>query len=144
METPILKSNLGDQKVIPTVCKKENLSWLFGADKNFVPLDHCSASFGKPRDTEQLSLMTEFSIRTSQPLERFYILAYSTEFLCDWSVPGNVFLYQRVSCRTLTSFSDAFWCFYISFKCHFLPNVVTPTSPVRAEPSIFRLKITIF
>ena len=33
MVTPTLKSNAGDQKV----CKKKNLSWLFGADRNIRP-----------------------------------------------------------------------------------------------------------
>ena len=33
MATPTLKSNAGDQKV----CKKKNLSWLFGADRNICP-----------------------------------------------------------------------------------------------------------
>ena len=38
-----LKSNAGDQKV----CKKKNLSWLFGADKKSVPRDHYLASLGR-------------------------------------------------------------------------------------------------
>ena len=40
MVTPSLKSNVGDQKV----CKKNNLSWLFGADRKICPSDHSLAS----------------------------------------------------------------------------------------------------
>ena len=42
MATPTLKSNAGDRKV----CKKKNLSWLFGADRKICPS-------GKPRDAKQ-------------------------------------------------------------------------------------------
>ena len=34
-----------------------------------VTQDNCSASLGKPRDAEQLTVVTEFSIRMSQPLK---------------------------------------------------------------------------
>ena len=34
------------------VCKKKNLSWLVGVDRNTVPRDHCSASLDKPRDAD--------------------------------------------------------------------------------------------
>ena len=33
MVTPTLRSNVGDQKV----CKKKNLSWLFGTDRKICP-----------------------------------------------------------------------------------------------------------
>ena len=50
LATPTLKSNAGDRNV----CKKKNLSWLFGADKKNLSLGitvwHHSA---KPRDAKQ-------------------------------------------------------------------------------------------
>ena len=41
MVTPTLKSNAGDQKV----CKKKNLSWLFGVDRKICPLASPSDGF---------------------------------------------------------------------------------------------------
>ena len=61
MATPVLKSKAGGQKV----CKKKNLSWLFGTDKKSVPRDYCLASQGfvVPNSDPR----TDFSVCTSHP-----------------------------------------------------------------------------
>ena len=41
---------------------------MWGVDWKFRPKGNCSASRGLPNDAEQLSLVTEFSVCTSQPL----------------------------------------------------------------------------
>ena len=51
------------------VCK--NIKTFNGCEvqiENYVTRDNCSASLGKPHDTEQLSRVMEFSIHTKQPV----------------------------------------------------------------------------
>ena len=63
METPTLKSSAGDRKV----CKKKNLSWLFGVDRKIRPL---GSMFGIPRQSLVMpnsDPRTDFSICTSHP-----------------------------------------------------------------------------
>ena len=46
----------------------KNLLLLWGADWKFSYESSCSASRGSPSDAEHLSRVTEFSMRTEQPL----------------------------------------------------------------------------
>ena len=63
MGTPTLKSDAGYQKV----CKRKNLSWLFGAD---IKIRLSGSLFGITRQSLVMpisDLRTDFSIRTSHP-----------------------------------------------------------------------------
>ena len=61
MATPTLISDTGDQKV----CKKKNLSWLFGADRKICPRVTVWHHKAVPSDAKQWSRGTDFSIHTS-------------------------------------------------------------------------------
>ena len=76
---PMLKSNAGDQKV----CKKKNLSWLFGADRKTCP---SGSLFGITRQSLMMpdsDPQMYFSVRTSHPWK--ILILWHMCFLCHWS-----------------------------------------------------------
>ena len=58
-----------------TVCK--NLQWLWGTDWKFHREGDCLASWSLLSDAEQLSKVTEFSIRTKQSLWILFLAYFS-------------------------------------------------------------------
>ena len=70
MATPMLKSNAGDQKI----CKKKNISWLFGADRKIRPSGSLFGITQQSLVTPNSDPQTDFSIRTSQQWKIFIIL----------------------------------------------------------------------
>ena len=63
MVPPPLKSNAGDQKV----CKKKNLSWLFGVNTKLCPFESLFGNSWQSRVIPNSEPWTDFSIHTSHP-----------------------------------------------------------------------------
>ena len=80
MGSPTLKSNAGDQNV----CKKKNLSWLFGADIKIRPLGSLFAITRQGLVTPNNDPRTDFAIYTSHRGKILLIFIWC--FCCDSSI----------------------------------------------------------
>ena len=107
MAIPTLKSNAEYQKV----CKKNNLSWLFDADRKIRP---SRSLFGITRWSlvkANSDPRTDFSIRTSHSWKILIFLHTRPEF--PWNRPGlgNVVLHGDVRRHSCMTSGWQFWRF---------------------------------
>ena len=92
---------------------------MWGADWNFRQEGNCSVSRGLPSDAEQLSLVTEFSIRTEQPLyilflQRLYLslnmryliyISRCNKYMFEQEMFGSVPIYDILTLCTMSSYT---------------------------------------